>query len=585
MPLRERGGERDPSQLQQTAARVGLGPMAVRLLQARGIASDEALRRAAAPRLADLRAPERMAGFPAALDLLLWAHRARVPVGVFGDYDVDGVTTATILAGYLEALGLRVVVRVAHREHGYGLSVADAEAFATAGAKLLLTGDTGTSDVEALAHARARGLRAVVIDHHQVPEQMPPADALINPHQRACEFPFKGLCSAGVAFYLCAALRTRLGAAARPPDPRGLLDLVAVATICDMMPLVEENRVLVARGLALLRVAPRPGLRALLERASPGNESPLDEQTVGFTIGPRLNAPGRLGSAEPSLRLLRARTLAEAQPLAEQVEGMNQQRKALSEQAVTQALATLPPAPLPAAVCVADVAWAPGIVGLVAGALAERVRRPAIALAIDAARGVARGSVRSFGGVDVRAALSSCAPLLERFGGHREAAGLTVAVDRLDALRDAFATACAAQAPSSEPDAVLHDGRLRLSRLDLAFVEGLAGLGPYGVGFPAPRFLGRARVLSMRVLKQRHLALRLGDDGAEIDAIAFGQAPPTASAGDGSPPAAAAAAPLAPGATIEFLFAPSLDVFRGQRRVRVVIEQLWCCDAAGGDGL
>lgn len=582
----------DPADLERTAARLRLPPTAVRLLLARGIRDDEALRRAFAPKLADLRKPERMAGFPAALDLLLWAHQSRARIGVFGDYDVDGVTTAAILAGYLEALGLRVVVRVAHRDHGYGFTVADADAFATAGVQLLLLGDTGTSDVEALGRARARGLRTIVIDHHQVPEQMPPCDALINPHQPSCEFPFKGLCSAGVAFYLCAALRTRLGDAARPPDPRGLLDLVAIATICDMMPLVEENRVLVQRGLALLRTAPRPGLRALLERAGAWGENPIDEQTVGFRVGPRLNAPGRLGSAEPSLRLLRARTVAEAQPLAEQVEGLNQQRKAQSERAVQDAWAQLredDPTTLPAGLCVAERGWSSGIVGLVAGALSERARRPVAALAIDDGLGVARGSVRSFGGVDVRAALAACAGLLQRFGGHREAAGLTLSIDAIADFRAAFASACAAAGAQATGAELLHDGKLPLSRLDLAFVDGLTAMAPYGVGFAAPRFVGSAQIVSMRVLKQRHLALRLREDGAELDAIAFGQAPLDAAvAGAGVDPSQAPGSPaaphdgpmlaladLAPGRTIGFLFAPSIDVYRGQRRLRVVIERLW----------
>lgn len=552
------------------AARLGVEAFELRMLRSRGLVDDERIGRALAPKLKDLRPPEQMAGFPAALDLLAWAGRRRVRVGVFGDYDVDGVCTAAILAGYLEAIGLQVVTRVAHRDAGYGLADADADAFAAAGAQLVLIGDTGTSDIAALERVRARGMRSVVIDHHQVPSEMPPCDALINPHQVACGFPFKGLCSAGVAFYLCASLRTQIAAQGtdRAPDPRAWLDLVAIATVCDMMPLVDENRVLVHRGLALLRTAPRPGVRALLERAGAWNETPIDEHTIGFKIGPRLNAPGRLGAADPSLRLLRARTAAEAGPVAEQVEGLNAQRKTLSQRAVEQALACVLADERQndrAAVCVADAGWAPGVVGLVAGALAERVRRPAMVLAIETgADGIpmARGSVRSWGGIDIRAALQACAPLLERFGGHREAAGLTVRLDRLDALAEAFATACGTGGGANDDPKDEVDGRLPLRTIDVALGRRLAALAPYGVGFAAPRFAARARVDGTRILKERHLSLRLGDDGVSLDAIAFGQAGP----GQWVPKV---------GDTVEVVCVPVLDVYRGQTRVRLEVERLW----------
>lgn len=560
------------AELHEQAARTGFDALALRMIRSRGITGDDAVGRALAPKLRDLRPPEQMAGFPAALDLLAWAGRRRVRVGVFGDYDVDGVCTAAIMSGYLEAIGLQVVTRVAHRDAGYGLADADADAFAAAGVQLVLVGDTGTSDIPALERVRARGMRSVVIDHHQVPSEMPPCDALINPHQQACGFPFKGLCSAGVAFYLCASLRTQLAAQGgeRAPDPKGWLDLVAIATVCDMMPLVEENRVLVHRGLASLRTAPRPGVRALLERAGAWNENPIDEQTIGFKVGPRLNAPGRLGAAEPSLRLLRARTAAEAGPVSEQVEALNVQRKTLSQRAVDEALARVLDDPghlARAAVCVADASWAPGVVGLVAGALAERLQRPAMVLAIEA--DVARGSVRSWAGIDVRAALQACGSLLERFGGHREAAGLTLRVDRIGAVAEAFAIACAQGAV----DPALHaprdevDGCLPLPFIDVALGRRIAALAPFGVGFTAPRFAACGRVDAVRVLKERHVSLRLTEGGVGIDGIAFGQAGP----GRWTPVV---------GDLVEVVCLPVLDVFRGQTRVRLQIERLWPASGA-----
>ncbi len=561
--VEQRGPSHDDPEVIATATRLGLDPIAVGLLGSRGITGDDALSRAAVPRLADLRTPERMAGFPAALELLRWAHRRRVRVGVFGDYDVDGVATAAILAGYLDALGLQTVTRVAHRDSGYGLQASDVDAFAAAGVAVVLTGDTGTSDLASLERLRLRGIKTAVIDHHQVPEVMPPCDALINPHQPGCEFPFKGLCSAGVAFYLCGALRTLLAkeGMARPPDPRAWLDLVAVATICDMMPLVEENRVLVRRGLGVLRHAPRPGLAALLEQVGASGDA-FDDEVVGYRLGPRLNAPGRLGSAEPSLRLLRARTRAEAMPLVEQIEALNERRRALSAMAVQEALALVaadPQAEGRAAIVVAHARWHPGVVGLAAGTLAEHHRRPAMVLAIDVDGGMARGSVRSFGGVDVRAALVACASLLERYGGHREAAGLSIRTDRIEALVEAFADACAAQSPMREPIAQAVDGRIRLDELDVALVERVAAAGPWGTGFPAPRWLGRGQVERVRVHKEKHLGLRLVDGRRAVEAIYFGGAHWLPAVGE----------------RVAFVFRPALDLFRGERRVRVVLDTLW----------
>lgn len=567
--LELRGSKRSPDVVAELAARLRLPPVAAELLLARGVVDEVAQRRVLDPRLSDLRRPDDMAGFPAALELLEAACRGRGRVGVFGDYDVDGVSTATILTTFLEALGVTVVARVAHRSRGYGLGLADAQAFVEADVRLLVTGDCGTSDIEALQWLRDRGVQTVVIDHHQVPERMPPADALINPHQPGCAFPFKGMCSAGVAFYLCAALRTRLLQRGRAglPDPRAWLDLVALATVCDMMPLVDENRVLVTAGLRLMSRALRPGLAALLSAAGiDRGDGIIDETHLGFRLGPRINAPGRLGPAEPALRLLRARSEAEAMPLAEQIETLNARRKRHQEETVVQALALLsadPRLPERAALVIAHHGWLPGVVGIAAAGVAEHHRRPALVLAIDREAGVARGSVRSFGEVDVRAALAACQDVLVRFGGHREAAGATVLVERIPALTEAFDAAVARQRrdrPATAPTEVI-DAVLPLSRLDPGLVAGMRALGPYGQGFAPPRFCcDEAVVETVRVLKDKHLALGLRQGSARGDAIAFGQAPRIA---------------LSRGDRVGCIFVPELDTFRGQRRIRMHVERLW----------
>lgn len=566
-----RGGERSPAEVREVAERLRIPPVAAHLLLARGVVDESAQRRVVDPRLADLRRPDAMAGFPAALELLQDACRHGLRVGVFGDYDVDGVTTATILTTFLEALGVSVVARVAHRTRGYGLGLADAAAFAEAKVQLVVMGDCGTSDVEALQWLRDRGLRTVVIDHHQVPDQMPPTDALINPHQPDCAFPFKGMCSAGVAFYLCAALRTRLAQQGHPslPDPRAWLDLVALATVCDMMPLCEENRVLVTHGLRRMSRGLRPGLAALLGAAGVDRGAAIDETHLGFKLGPRINAPGRLGPAEPALRLLRARTEAEAMPLAEQIETLNARRKRHQQEILVQALALLSADPRlseRAALVVAHDGWMPGVVGIAAAGVVEHHRRPALVLAVDREAGLARGSVRSFGDVDVRAALAACEELLVRFGGHREAAGATVRIERIDALTEAFDAAVAHQqggrGPGDGAPSELVDAVLPLSRVDLDLVSSMRALGPFGMGFAPPRFgCDDAVVETVRVLKDKHLALTLRQGAARCDAIAFGQAPGLRT--------------LSRGDRVGCIFVPERDVFRGQPRLRMHVERLW----------
>lgn len=565
--LRLRGGGPDPDAVSEASQRLGLPPMAARLMLAREITDEVEQGRLLDPRLQDIRRPDAMAGFPEALALLETACREGWRVGVFGDYDVDGVTTATILTTFLEALDLQVVARVAQRSRGYGLGVADAEAFVQARVDLLLTGDCGTSDLEALSWLEERGVPTVVIDHHQVPEQMPPCDALINPHQPDCSFPFKGMCSAGVAFYLCAALRTRLAQAGRRglPDPRAWLDLVALATVCDMMPLREENRVLVTHGLRRMDRGLRPGLRALLRASGVDPRTAVDETHLGFRLGPRLNAPGRLGPAEPSLRVLRARSEAEAMPLAEQIETLNARRKRHQEETVAQALALLvadPRLEQRAGLVIAHDGWLPGVVGIAAAGVAEHHRRPALVMAIDREAGLARGSVRSFGGVDVRAALAECADDLVRFGGHREAAGATVRLERLDAFAEAFDAAVARQRAAVADDEVheVVDAVLPLARVDEDLVSAMDRLRPYGVGFPPPRFACEDVVVDrVRVLKGKHLQLTLRQGEERRDGIAFGQAHHGLSTGE----------------RVGCIFVPQVETFRGQQRLRLHVERLW----------
>ncbi len=435
-------GERETRAAELLVRELGVRGATARLLAQRGLGEVAAASRFLDPRLGQLRAPEAagqgIAGFAEAADRLIAALAAGTVIGVFGDYDVDGITSAAVLAGYLLELGGQVVTRVARRDGGYGFGVADAEALLEAGAQLVVTCDTGTSDLPALELVRARGAGAIVIDHHQVPAGDPTAHPalLINPYRPDDRFPFKGLASVGLAFYLACALRSRRRAAGlTAPDPKPWLDLVAIGTLCDQAPLLEENRILVRHGLEVLNQRRRPGLRALLVQAGidspgpPGAFDPeprrLDEISVTFKLGPRLNAPGRLGSAQPALELLMARDDAAARLAAASIEDVNRERQRVQElvmvDALAQADALLAAAPERAAVVVAGAGWPAGVVGIVAAKLVDRHARPALVIALEAqasagAPAIGRGSARTVAGIDLYQALARCAAHLHEVG-------------------------------------------------------------------------------------------------------------------------------------------------------------------------
>jgi single-stranded-DNA-specific exonuclease len=550
--------ESDGARAAELAAAIGVKPLTAQLLLNRGVADAERARKYLAPRLAELRRPDGMAGFPRALDRLDAALSAGEVVGVFGDYDVDGVTSCALLTRFLRDAGGRVVPRVASRDAGYGFGPADVDAFAAAGCAVVVTCDLGTSDHEALAAARARGLDVIVVDHHQVPEREPDAYALINPHQPACRFPFKGLASVGVAFYLAAALRTRLrdrGRGQDVPDPRDLLDLVAVGTVADMAPLVDENRILVAHGLDRLRARPRPGLRALA--LSAGLDSGVRHAAdISLRLAPRLNAPGRLGAARLALDLLLAEDDARATELAAAIEDENRRRREVTEDVMREALEQVDPNA--GVLLVAGQGWHPGVVGIVAAKLTERFARPSVAVALDGDRG--RGSARTVGGFDLYRAFASCADLLERYGGHKAAAGLTVETRRLGELRTRL-QAAAESALGDGPRAreLRVDAEVGLDAVDEPFAEEVRRLEPFGVGNPEPCLAARGVTLAeTRVVGERHLQVTLSDGAHAVGGIGFNFA-------ERAPDL---------GARVRAAFFPELDTFRGVTRVRVRLRDL-----------
>lgn len=474
-------------------------------LVARGFRDLDATRRFLSPRLAELSPPHAMLDRDAAAERIARAVRARERIAVFGDYDCDGITATAVLTELLRALDAEVVPLVAERSGGYGVSPAAVERLLATKATLVVTCDCGSSDHASLAELARAGIDSVVIDHHLVPDEPLPAVAFLNPQRPGCAFPFKWLASCGLALSVGAAVRAKLG---RTVDLTAVLDLVAIGSIADVVPLVGDNRALVRAGLARLADAKRPGLRALFELAKLERGQALAADDVAFRIAPRLNAPGRLGSAATTLALLLEKNAERADAIAGDVEQKNAERRVLQDQMIAEALAEVErerwgDAP---AIVIGREGWLPGIVGIVAGRLADELARPVVVVGFE--NGVGRGSVRGPRGVRLYDALKAVSPLLVRFGGHQAAAGLEVKAERLAELREGFAAAVSAGRADGAAERA--PGVRLLPGDSLARVLGdFALLEPCGEGNPCPELELEATLLRAREVRGGHLKLEL----------------------------------------------------------------------------
>ena len=581
LPAHWRLVDGDGAAAARLAGALGLSPLVARVLVNRGYADPDAAARFLTPRLADLTPPWSMRGMAAAVDRIVAAIGRREPFLVFGDYDVDGVTASAVLALGLSAMGARVEVCLPDRvRDGYGLSpqaitrglaACDARLPSPSGCRLVVTADCGIAAHEALAWAAARGLEVIVTDHHEPRAGLPPPPALavVNPRQPDCPFPYKDLAAVGVAFLLVAAVRARLRERGVDPLPdlREYLDIVALGTLADVVPLGGDNRILATHGLAQIRALRRPGLRALAAVAGVGGpDAPeVDARAVAFRLAPRLNAAGRVGDPAVALALLLASDDREASRLAARLDDMNRERQRLEAVALERArrLAALQ-AGSPAIV-VAGVGWHRGVVGIVAARLAEETGRPAAVIALEegpdedgVVRG--RGSVRGAGVADVHAALARCADLLDAWGGHVHAAGFTVRADRVEAFRARFAGAVGAQTGGAAGPRLLLDAAVTLAELDTAFWRDVARLPPYGPGNPEPLFAAEVVVREQRLVGGgRHLRLELaGDAAGSLCGIGFRMG---------------GRYPL-PSARVTAAFTPELDHWQGRPRPQLALRDL-----------
>ncbi|MDH5674910.1 MAG: single-stranded-DNA-specific exonuclease RecJ [Myxococcales bacterium] len=503
---------------------LGVSAAMAQVLLNRGIGDPARARSFLRPRLSQLSQPEAMVDRGRAADRLAKAVREREPITVFGDYDVDGVTSAAILGGIVEQLGGRVRTLVADRfAGGYGLSDPALDRVLAEPCGVLVTTDCGSSDHERVARASAAGIDVIVVDHHLVPEQPLPALAFLNPHRPDCGFAYKGLCSAGLALTLGAAVRAALDS---PLDLRDYLDLVALGTIGDVAPLDGDNRALVRAGLARLSSeAVRPGIAALREMARVRAGSGLGAVDVAFKLTPRLNAPGRLGDSSISLQLLQARSVTEARALAARIEQLNDERKALGERVTREALEQhgqrYGESAGPGRV-LAGEGWHRGVVGISAARLADRFGAAVAVIAVEGDS--AHGSVRGGAGVNLHQALSRAAATLQRFGGHGAAAGFSLAASDVDAFRKAFEEAVAelASAPSGAEPA-LAEAALGPGGYPLPTADELWQLEPLGQANAEPVFFfPEAKVRRARVVGDGHLKLELEVSGQSVSGFGLG---------------------------------------------------------------
>ncbi|MGE0545652.1 MAG: single-stranded-DNA-specific exonuclease RecJ [Kofleriaceae bacterium] len=562
----------DEQAVARLASTLRVRPATARCLVARGVRDPGDARGFIDPRLAALRPPAGLAGLSGAVGRLADAIERGERIGVFGDYDVDGVTTAALLTTFLRATGCEVEVAVASRDAGYGFTQGAASDLVSRGCKVIITGDCGTSDLASIVAASARGVEVIVVDHHTVPvaDAPHPATALVNPYRADSTFPFRGMASVGLAFYVAAALRTELRDRGRfrsrpEPDVRELLDLVALGTIADLVPLAAENRILTALGLRRLQTRARPGVAALLASAGVNEEREVDARTVAWKLAPRINAPGRLGAAEASLALLLA-DAASATESAKALEQANTERRAIQDRVMTEALEQLGDRDPGPAIVIAGEGWPSGVVGIVAAKLVDRYNRPAFVVGIDRETGIGRGSARSPGGIDLYRALAEAAAVpgcLDRFGGHAAAAGFTLQRASVPALAEALGGACAKLAEGSGPHVTARelDAEVRLAEVDERLAAELAGLGPFGQDNPSPTLVTRdARVTAARrVGDGSHLKLTIEDDRSTVrTAIGFGL-------GD---------RPVDVGARVDLAFLPTVSTWQGRKSAELELSDV-----------
>lgn len=557
----------DAARAHALARSLDVSPVIAGLLLARGVNDKEEARRILHPAPAQLHDPDLMLGMGDAAARILRAIDGGERMLIYGDYDVDGTTGTVVLRRALELLGARTGFHVPHRfTEGYGIRQDVLERARDDGYQLVVSVDCGIRAHGPLQWAKSHGLDVIVTDHHLPDDEegAPPAFAVLNPNQRGCAYPDKNLAGVGVAFKLAHAL---LRARGREHLVKGFLKLVAIGTVADVAHLVGENRAIVALGLADLVNATNPGLRALMDVAGCGDGRGMRASDLGFRLGPRINAAGRMDAARVVVEMFETTDEAEAQRLAADLDARNRERQTIQRVITERALAEHQSAGDGGGAAVAVIAgdnWHRGVIGLAASKIAERLNRPCVVISIDDA-GLGHGSARSIASYHLLDGLTSCADLFESFGGHAHAAGLAIRRERVGELRRRLNEHAASHLIVEDfVPTVSIDTELTADELHLDLFDDLCALEPFGAGWPRPVFMTRGlRVVGApRIIKERHLKFAVaGADGRALDAIWWGgveRAPATPAIGE----------------NIELAYTLDANTWRGETKLQLVVEDM-----------
>lgn len=536
----------------------GIPALLAGILSSRGIAKPEQAQSLLSPDQEAILSPQLLKDMDRAAARVRLALERGELIAVYGDYDVDGITSTCLLTRFLQQRGGTVVPYIPCRlEEGYGLNLEAVQSLSQQGVSLIITVDCGITAVDETRLANELGMDVVITDHHTCKDTLPPAAAVVDPHRPDCSYPFKGLAGVGVAL--------KLAMSVAGPEQAGevlneFCDLAAVGTVADVMPMTGENRAIVSLGLAKLNPPKRLGLASLL-RCVGLEDKTINSVSVGYTLAPRINASGRLGRAEVAVELLLTQDPVRADELAMELCELNRERQELESDIFHQCVHHLAAAPQHGAIVLAGSLWHQGVVGIVASRLAEKYACPCFMICLD--QGIGKGSCRSWGGVNLFELLSSCSHLLENFGGHALAAGFTVREENIPALALALRQGVAHNCQGEELPSVLNvDMAVQPHMLSVEAVEALDLLEPCGTGNPRPVLLLQgAQVHTLtQVGRGRHLKMRLEARGVSLDAIWFS--------------ADAEETGLYPGCRVDLVFYPQINEFRGRRDLQLQVVDL-----------
>ncbi len=545
---------------------LNISPLVSQLLINRGFDSPELAHYFLSPTLHNLHSPFLMKDMQRAVERISAALKNNEKICIYGDYDVDGITATAIVMLFLQELQAEVFFYIPSRlNERYGLNISALKQIKQQGASLIITVDCGVSDFEEITYAHAQGIDVIVTDHHEIPDRLPPAYAIVNPKQPDCAFPFKGLAGVGVAFNCIMALRKSLRDKGvwhdtAEPNLKKYFDLVAMGTIADIVPMVDENRIFVKNGLELISEGTRPGIKALKSVSGISNGE-VTSTMIGYRLAPRMNASGRLSDAGISVQLLLTTNTEEAFMLAHKIDEENNQRQQIERRILTEAKAMLPEKEnLPWAIVLHSTDWHLGVIGLCASRLSDQYNRPTILIAVDEKTHEGRGSARSIPSFDIYSALKQCESELKAFGGHKTAAGLTIPLDNINPFSEKFNTVVQNELREEDFTPVINiDAEIPLGLLSYDIIEEIENLAPFGPANPEPVFCTNPlRFYSSMIVGNGHLKLKIKQDGRFFDAIGFNMGS-TYSLKD---------------ETIRLAFVPQFNFFNGEKIIQLNLKDI-----------